>query len=130
MWLSLTWHIEPPILPNPSISIESNDIDSSFLLQWSPPFLWPGDHIKYYNITVTNISNKSFIEVYMLNATFSDALVSYIYPIDFNQSQLCIELSFGVSAISSSGEPLSTFDIQGKYSASKIWRLIYNVILS
>ena len=115
---------EFPIFPNPSVSIQSNG--TLFLLQWSPPFLWPGHDIQYYSITVTNISNNSFIELSVLNATFSDALVSYVYPIDVNQSQMCTELLFGVTAITSYGEfeLLSTFSIEGQYPASKI-RLIF-----
>ena len=65
------------------------------------------------------MSNNNFIEFGMLNAIFSDALVSYIYPIDFNQSQQCPELLFGISAITSFGEALSTFYIKGQYPASK-----------
>lgn len=66
------------------------------------------------------MSDNSIIELGMLNATFSDALVLYVYPIDFNQSEMCTELLFGVSAITSYGELLSTFYIDGQYPAGKI----------
>ena len=115
-----------PIFPNPSISFQN----TSFLLQWCPSFLWPGHYIQYFNITVTNMRDNTLITFDLLNATFSDALrlVSYIYSIDSNQSELCTDLLFGLSAITSYGESLSTFCIKGEHSASKI-RCIIIIIM-
>ena len=60
------------------------------------------------------------MELSVFSATFSDALVSYVYSIDVNQSQMCTELLFGITAITGYGELLSTFYIEGQYPASEI----------
>ena len=109
---------ESPIFPNPSISTQS---DCTLLLQWSPPFLWPGHRIKHYDITVANMSNDSSIDLDMLNATFNDAIVSYIYPIHYIQSQKChTQLLFGVTATNIYAKTLSTYYVEGQHPASTI----------
>ena len=64
--------------------------------------------------------SASFSAFDTINATFSDALVSYIYPVDFDQNQMCTEILFDLSAITKCGDLLSTSDIKGEYPASKI----------
>ena len=110
---------ESPIFPNPSISTQSNC--TLFLLRWSPPFLWPGHRIQSYDITVADTSNDSSIDLDMLNATFNDTIVSYVYPIHNIQSQVChTEFLFGVTATNDYAEILSTFYVQGQHPASTI----------
>ena len=88
-------------------------------MQWSPPYLWTGFHIQHYNITVTDLNDNSLVTFDMLNATFSDALVSHIYHIDPYQGQMCTELLFSLSSITNRGESLTTFHIKGEHSACK-----------
>ena len=95
--------------------------DCTLLLQWSPPFLWPGHRIQHYDVTVANMSNDSSIDLDMLNATFNDAIVSYVYPIQNTLSQMChTELLFGVTATNNSAKFLSTYYVEVLHPASTI----------
>ena len=102
--------IDPPISPNPSIE---NTNATSILLKWSPPFLWPGHSIDYYNISVMNNS-------YLLtNATFNDALVPFMIFAEESSIEACHVLEICLSAISSEAQCLTTFNINGGFVPSR-----------
>ena len=106
---------ESPIFPNPSISEIESDAELSYLLKWSPSFLWPGHDIKYFNITINETSDRSVIHD-SINTTFSDIVVSYTRRID----KMCSEFSFGISAISSFDRELQPiYYVNGRYPSSE-----------
>lgn len=87
-----------PVIPNPSIT---NPDGMTILLVWSPPFLWHGSSIEYFNISVTNSIGNSTI-YYRVNTSFSDAVVSFEVVANESQKiQICEELKFVISAVSS-----------------------------
>ena len=98
--------IELPLSSNPSIE---NPTASTFLLKWSPPYLWPGRSIDHYKIAVSKTDGSGNIlrnmRNFVINATFSDTIVTF--AIDVNQSagarhelQLRSVFLFGISAVS------------------------------
>ena len=87
--------LDSPVSPNPSIL---NPNATSILVKWSPPFLWPGYAIAFYNVSVTN--TKGHTDSYHLNTSFSDVVVSF--SLIANQSQTiesCDRLRFEVAPI-------------------------------
>ena len=87
--------LDSPVSPNPSIS---NLNATSMLVKWSPPFLWPGYAITYYNISVTN--TEGLTDLYHVNASFSDAVVSF--SLIANQSRTiesCAHLRFEIAPV-------------------------------
>ena len=87
--------IELTLSPNPSLERNTTHLT----LLWSPPFLWPGNRIQYYNITFTNRSTGS-ISYSRMNSTYNDQIVTFAREI---QIQICssTELKICISAISS-----------------------------
>ena len=69
-----------------------------FLLEWSPPFLWPGYHIEYFNVIVTNQKNDRVVHHTTVNASFDDIIVSLIIELDAYSHDLstCTEFLFTV----------------------------------
>ena len=105
---------DPPISPNPSTE---NLNATCILLKWSPPFLWPGYSIDYYNISIMN--NGSTYS-HTRNATFNDALVSFMIYAEDNDMhvQSCHVLEILLSAVSSDAERLTAFDVYGGFIPS------------
>ena len=92
------------------------NVNESFLqFQWSPPFLWPGEAIQYYDVFVINEERES--EYHRVNTTFSDAVVSL--TVMSQRDQMCSELEFSISAISYSDTKLPPFTVHGGYLPSK-----------
>ena len=104
---------DPPITPNPSTE---NSNATSILLKWSPPFLWPGYSIDYYNISITN--NGSITYSHALNATFKDVLVSFLTFAEDSDIQSCHVLKILLSAVSSDAEDLTTYHVNGGFIPS------------
>ena len=92
---------------------------TTMLLQWSPPFLWPGHHIKYFRISVTNKENVNVILHDRVNATYSDPVVSFTWSIDEHQGQECTEFVFGISAVDDRDRELQNFNVIRGYPSSK-----------
>ena len=76
-------------------------------LLWSPPFLWPGHRIEYFNVSITNNSNTiadTTAVYYLVNdSSYYDATLM-IYPVNVpigtSRSLLsCNNLTFHLSAI-------------------------------
>lgn len=87
---------DPPFSPNPSIE---NPNSSSILLKWSPPFLWLGQAIEYYDVFITNKMGESMHS--QVNATFSEAVISFTASAASSQRILtCEMLQFCISPVS------------------------------
>ena len=87
--------LDSPVSPNPSLS----NLNATFiLLKWSPPFLWSGSTIAYYNISVTNMNGES--DSYRVNTSFNDAIVSFLLVANQSQTiEFCDQLTFMISPI-------------------------------
>lgn len=102
------------MIPNPSIT---NPDAMTILLMWSPPFLWRGSSIEYFNISVTNSHGHQIY--YHVNASFSDAVVFFEVVANESQNmQTCDELRFAISAISTDLTTLESYVITGGYIPS------------
>ena len=116
-------HVDPPLPQNPYIE---NVNASTVLFKWSPPYLWLGHSIEYYEISIGGTT------VQWMNATFKDTLVSYLKTADDpNDIQSCNELIFSVSAVSDIDRyhiKLRSFNAVGGYLPSKRQCLIYIAI--
>lgn len=117
--------LETSLLQNPFIM---NPNKSSILLKWSPPFLWPGSVIDHYLISTVGAaeSDKMF---YRVNATFRDAIISFLKTSDHPTEILhCSEILFDISAITDhdNGTELASFTIVGGYLPSIIFMIVVN----
>ena len=65
---------------------------------WSPPFLWPGRAIQYFNVSITNKSDGS-VTYHETNNNFGDRVVSFTKDIQ-EESLMCTEMTVNISAIS------------------------------
>ena len=101
---------DSPILPNPSLMNNA----SHFTLMWSPPFLWPGHRIQYYNISVTKFNKTDgSMKHHRVDTSFSDSLVAFsVHSLNTLSMLSCIGIVFSISAIDgSSSEQMQTFNI-------------------
>ena len=88
------------------------------MLQWSPPYLWPGQAIQYYNVFVTNEKKES--AYYRVTTTFRDEVVFLeVTTTDEYISPMCSELQFFISAIGYDDTKLSPFSAVGGYLPSE-----------
>ena len=121
--LGETWHCcnvvytcaGSPISPNPSIAKNP----THFVLLWSPPFLWPGQRIQHYNISMINTYNGS-IAYHMVDTTSTTPFVTVSIPMDssslqqFNTQNIlsCPKITFSISPVDgTTAEPMQTFNI-------------------
>ena len=100
-------------MPNPSARIQNS---TSFLLEFSPPFLWPGQHIEYFIIKVINV-NDGIITRYVVNSTSTDVVISLTGELDASDLTVCTctELLFIVFAVGPDSTELSSFNVTGRY---------------
>ena len=86
-----------PISENPLISKTATHVT----LTWSPPFLWPGQRIQCWNITVTN-KNDGNSSYHTLNSSFIDPIISFSMSWSCLQlsTMTCIEVIFSISPVS------------------------------
>ena len=61
-----------PISPNPNLV---KDNATHVTLKWSPPFLWPGQRIDYYNVSFINTTDGN-ISYYRVNTSYTSSLAS------------------------------------------------------
>ncbi len=111
---------ETPLAPNPSVmSLYPNS--TSFLLEWSSPFLWPGYHIEHFNIIVTNLKDDRVIQRTTVNASFDDIIVSLTVELDTYSIDLCTctEFLFTIIAIGPDLAELPSFSVTGRYLSSE-----------
>ena len=98
-------------------------------MKWSPPFLWPGHSIQYYNISIIN--DRRITYSHSINAIFSDTVVSFTNVAEDANIESCNTLEFVISAVNSDSdtesdlEDLTTFRVYGGYIPSKYSRDLY-----
>ena len=99
----------PPISENPLISKTTTHVT----LMWSPPFLWPGQRIQRWNITVTNINDGNSSH-HTLNSSFTDPIISFSFNWSYLQfsTMTCTEVIFSISPVSESApEVMQTMNV-------------------
>lgn len=87
--------LENPLVSNPSLTLQES---TSLLLEWSPPFLWPGQQIDYFNVSLANRSDDN-VTHHRVDATFSDEVVSLTFDFGNQGASLCSELILEISAV-------------------------------
>ena len=98
-------HAGSPLSRNPDIVKNNTHVG----VRWSPPFLWPGQAIEYYNVSLM-IEKDGSVYSQRVNSTFSDPLVSYIQQMS-GERLSCTSFTFYITAINSSGSSFQTFNI-------------------
>ena len=103
---------ESPLSQNLSIV---NPNSSSILVKWSPPFLWPGHSINHYIISIGGTGESR--SIHYVNATFDDAVVTFLEVSDNSEIWNCNELQIAISAITDNSDSteLPTFTVIGGY---------------
>ena len=88
-------------------------------MTWSPPFLWPGQRIDYYNISVTN-GNDGNTEYYRLNSSYSAKIVTFTLNADESHPSTfsCNYITFSIVAF----EKLSSL-LPYLHESELIWTL-------
>ena len=103
-------HTGPPISPNPKLAKNATHVT----LLWSPPFLWPGNRINYYNVSLT-YNRDGRLTSYLVNGTYSVKVETLTWEI---RSLTCTSTHFlfSVSAISHLNSSLQVFNITEQLS--------------
>ena len=117
--------LETPLLQNPFVM---NTNKSSILLKWSPPFLWPGSVIDHYLISTVGAAESDKM-IYRINATFHDAIVSFLKTSDHpTEIRHCSEILFDISAVTDHDNvtELAPFTVVGGYLPSITFTIIIN----
>ena len=103
-----------PVSPNPSISKN----DTHLILLWSAPFLWPGQRIQQYNITMTTDDDGSIAHHMVVNTTSTIPLNEILFPprlrsLQFNAQNTPSCITFAISPVSdgSASQPIQTVNI-------------------
>ena len=109
--------VESPLIPNPSVKGQNSTV---FLLEWSPPYLWPGEHIEYFIITVTKLKDGSIIR-HMVNTSFNNTIVSLTVELDSFMYDLCTcnEFLFKIVAVGPDLAELPSSNVTGRYHSCK-----------
>ena len=107
-----------PLSPNPHLEINMSHLN----VTWSPPFLWPGHAIQYFNVSITNKSDGS-ATYHQINSSFNDRVVSFTKEIH-EGSLMCSEITVNISAISAYSystlqPPLQMFSVTHRVSPSR-----------
>ena len=114
---------ETLLSPNPSVTMMFPN-STIFLLEWSPPFLWPGYHVEHFNIIITNLKNDRVIphDCTTVNASFDDIIVSLTIEPDAYLHDLCTctEFLFTIFAVGPDQVELPPFSVIGRY-LSREW---------
>ena len=86
-----------PLLPNPLLEINTSH-NNIITLTWSPPFLWPGRAIRYFNVSFTNKGDDS-VTYHRINNSFGNRVFSVMETIP-EEPLMCTEIIVNISAIS------------------------------
>ena len=88
-----------------------------FLLEWSPPFLWPGYHIEHFSIIVRNQKEDRVIHRTTVNASFDDIIVSMMVELDVYSHDLCTctEFLFTIFTAGPDQVELPPFSVIGRH---------------
>ena len=106
---------DSPLSQNPSLWQKNS---TTILLQWSSPYLWPGYSIELYNISIRNHDN-SYVIYHQIDANFDDKIVDFMLIQEEEQAN-CSEFTFGISAVSTDSQELSTTYVIGGYASGKL----------
>ena len=106
--------VGPLLTPNPSATTHNS---TQILLEWFPPYLWPGQHISYFNISVINTSDST-ATYYRVNSSYSEAIVSLELSLA-SLEDTCSELVFEISAVVDGLKILRSYTITEKYIPSR-----------
>ena len=93
-----------PLIPsNPNLVNNATHV----VLLWSPPFIWPGYRIAYYNVSVTT-RNKGSTAYYRVNSNvdYSNPIVSFANEIYRTETLMCTELYFCIAPTTTSNHSL------------------------
>ena len=106
------------------------EINSSLTLTWSPPFLWPGRALRYFNVSITNKSDDS-VTYHRINSTFDARVVSFSRKIQ-KEPLMCTEIAITISAISNYShdtllQPLQLFNVTDRIFPSRKQAVIKNI---
>ena len=102
---------ESPLDDNPTFEQLNSSVA---LVQWSPPFLWPGSAIDFYNVSIIN-NGTGTVHFERENASFDDRVVNYTLQGD---DQNCTHYTVGILAVTGSAS-LSTVYVTGGFSLRK-----------
>ena len=98
-------HADSPLSHNPVLIKNTTHVTVS----WSPPFLWPGQPIEYYSVSL-DLESKGSVFSQRVNSTFSDRIVSYTLPMPA-ESLSCSSFIFYITAANSLGSVFQTYNI-------------------
>lgn len=81
-------------------------------VNWIPNYLWRGYPVDHYNIKILDIDTMMTTAV-LFNSTVLENTMDNVVYYHRNNSQLCTEFNFSVTAVSMYGESDPTFIIGG-----------------
>lgn len=89
--------IVSPLNPNPLLKQPNSTL---LLVEWSPPFLWPGYFIESYNISIQSHDSTGNISFYQVSSiAFDDAIVSFQCNKTSLRLRQCSLYNFGITPI-------------------------------
>ena len=109
----------PPISPNPLVAKNATHLT----LMWSPPFLWPGQRIQHYNISVSTNNGDGRVELHVLDTSLTNPVITATIPINSSLLQpntrnmlFCVSrITFNILPFDGSVfEPIQTFNISDR----------------
>ena len=104
----------PSVSPNPFLGKNA----THQTLMWSPPFLWPGQRIQQYNISL--IQNNEIVGHHILDTSLTHPIITVSFPktaslLQFNTQNMlsCTPtIMFSISPVDEPiWEPMQTFNI-------------------
>ena len=111
--ITILLHADPPVSPNPILVKNA----THRTLMWSPPFLWPGQRIQQYNISVTS---NEIVEYYVLDTLLTNPIITVAFPknpsllVNTQNILTCIPtITFSISPVFDGSvlEPVQIFSI-------------------
>ena len=99
-------YTDVPLSPNPAIDRNA----THFILQWSPPFLWPGKRIEYYIINLYDSYNTAGSTHYRVNVTsvisvLETFAVNVSSTMNANLQCTAVDFTFSLAAVVSESTP-------------------------
>ena len=93
-----------PISENPLVAKSATHVT----LMWSPPFLWPGQRIQCYNISVNTNKDKGASSHHMFNTSYANSTISFtMRRNNWTSSTLtCTEIKFSILPVTDSDTEL------------------------
>ena len=108
-------------MPNPVVLVQS---PTTLSLKWSPPFLWPGYHIDYFNVSTIPMNKINRITHYdVINTSFDDTILTLSKTITNSDRQRhkCNQLLFEIRSYNNYlGLLPRAFSITGNFPSGKV----------